>query len=98
MERDQAGPSVRRPRGERTRGRSWGSDRSGVADAGAVAAPGEEAGRADEVDQAAADRRDPVAGPDRGAVAGCAGSVRDLATRVRVVPGLAAGRGVGADP
>src|SRR3954470_2008024 len=98
MERDQAAPSVRRPRGKPTRGRSWGSDRSGVADAGTVAAQWKEARRPDQVDQAAVDRRDPVADPDRGALAGRALPLRHLATGLRAVPDLATDRSVGADP
>ncbi|SNQ48391.1 hypothetical protein FRACA_2450005 [Frankia canadensis] len=50
--------------------------------AGAVAAVGggqEEAGSAGDVDTPAVDRWDPVADPDRGAVAGCAGPVWALA-------------------
>jgi transposase len=47
--------------------------------AGAAAAAREEAGAAGDVDETAADRRDPVAGPHRLAVAGCAGKVRALA-------------------
>src|SRR5262245_27099173 len=61
-----------------------------MGDLGAAAAAGEEAGPAGDVAEAAADRRDPVAGPGRSAVAGRAGTVRALAVGVRAVPPLAA--------
>ena len=58
-------PSARRPRGHLTGDGAGGPDRRAVGGAGAVAAAREEAGPAGEVDETAADRRDPVAGPDR---------------------------------
>jgi transposase len=49
------------------------------------------------VEQAAADRRDPVADPDRLAVAGCPAVLRSLAVGIRAVPPLAAGRDLAGD-
>src|SRR5215813_1843057 len=90
-------PIPRRPRGHPTGDRAGGPDRRAVGGAGAVAAQGEEAGPPAEVDQAAADRRDPVAGSGGLAVAGRAGALWALADRVWPVPALAARRDLGAD-
>src|SRR5437773_3721104 len=69
-----------------------------MGEAGTVAAQGHQVRPATEVEQAAADRRDPLADPDRGAVAGRAATVRAVADGVRVVPALAARRDLAADP
>jgi len=82
----------RKPRACRRRDRPCRSDRCAMGGAGAAAAARQEAGPAAEARPAAADRRDPVAGPRRRAVAGCPGPVRALAVGVRVVRPLAAGR------
>jgi len=58
---------------------------------------GEEAGPTGNVAKTAADRRDPVAGPHRRAVAGRPAPVRPLAVGIRAVPPLAAGRHLAAD-
>src|SRR5439155_18109267 len=89
-------PVPRRPRGHPTGDRAGGPDRRAVGGAGAVAAQGEEAGPPAEVDQAAVDRWDPVAGSGGLAVAGRAAAVRALADGVRPAPALAARRDVGA--
>src|SRR5690348_828183 len=65
--------------------------------AGAAAAAREEAGPAGDMDETAADRRDPVAGPDRLVVAGRSGPVRALAVGLRSVPPLAAERHLAQD-
>src|ERR1043166_8761432 len=53
-----------------------GPDQRAMGQAGAAAAHGPQVRPAAEVEQTAADRRDPLADPDRGAVAGRAGPLR----------------------
>jgi transposase len=91
-------PSARRPRGHLSGEQAGGPDGRAVGGAGAAAAPRPEARPAADMDKTAAHRRDPVAGPDRLAVAGCAAGLRALADGVRVVPTLAARWDLAADP
>ena len=72
-------------------------DQRAVGQAGAAAACGQAARSAVAVEQAAAHRRHPVAGSRRCAVARRASVLRLLASRVRAVSTLAAGRGLAAD-
>lgn len=90
-------PSVRRPRAHLS-GDGAGAD---LTDAQWAVLepllPAQETGAPAEVDEAAAHRRDPLAGPGRIAVAGRAAAVRGVADRVRAVPAVAARRDLAAD-
>ena len=74
------------------------SDQRAVGKAGTAAAQKQEARTSTTMNQAAAHRRDPLADPHRGAVAGRAPTVRAVADRLRAVPPLAARRHLEADP
>src|SRR6266542_3923080 len=91
-------PIPRRPRGHLSGDRAGGPDRRAVGGAAAAAAQGQEVRPTAEVEQAAVDRRDPVAGPGGLALVGRAPTVRTLADRVRPVPPVAARWDVDADP
>lgn len=71
---------------------AWGSDGCAVGPAGAVAAQGQKAGSAYDVDSAAADRRHTVADPNRDTMAGRPGLVWALGPGVRPLPPMAAER------
>jgi hypothetical protein len=73
----------------------WGA-RPGQA--GAAAAHRQEVGPATDLEQALAHQRDPLADPDRGAMAGHAGPLWALADGVRAVSALAARRQLATDP
>src|SRR6266536_3265045 len=73
-------PSARRPHGHLNGDGAGGPDGCPVGGAGAAAAGRQEAGTPAGADEAAAHRRDPVAGPDRRAVAGRARAVTDRQT------------------
>jgi len=96
-QRPRSPSALRRPRAYRARDRPCRPDRCAMGSAGAAAAGRQEIRAAAEIRPAAADRRDPLAGPRWRAVAGCPGLVRALAVGVRAVPPLAAGRHLAAD-
>ena len=75
-----------------------GPDKRAVGQAGAVAAQGHQVRPATQVDQAPADRRDPLADPDRRAMAGCARPLWAVADRLWAVSALAARRHLATDP
>ena len=91
-------PSARRPRGHLSGEQAGGPDVTRSGRCWSRCCRAAEAGAPAEVDETAAHRRDPVAGPDRCAVAGRAVGLRALADGVRPVPALAAGRDLAADP
>jgi hypothetical protein len=90
-------PSPRRPRGHHTRGGAGRPDRCAVGGAGAVAAQGHQAWSPAQVEQAAADRWDPLAGAGGRAVAGRARPLWAVAVGLRAVSALATRRDLAAD-
>ena len=91
-------PSARRPRGHLSGDGAGGPDGRAVGGAGAAAAARQEARPPAGTDETAAHRRDPVADPDRCAVARRATGLRAVADGLRPVPALAAGRHLAEDP
>ena len=83
--------------------RYWSEDdllrevRADTAERGPSIQVSAEAGAPAEVDETAAHQRDPLADPDRLALAGRPDGVRALAVGVRAVPSLAAGRDLADD-
>src|SRR3954469_22462076 len=86
---DQEEPEHRRPRGHPSGDGAVRPDRRAVGSAGAVATYAVAVGSAVVVEQTAVDRRDPVAGAHRSAMAGHAGGIRVLGSGLWVVPALA---------
>src|SRR5205085_2731379 len=91
-------PEHRRPRGHLSGSEAGRPDRRALGTAGAVAAGAVEAWPTALVEQAAVDRRYPVAGAHRRPVAGHAAGIRILGGGVWTVPALAAQRCLATNP